>query len=44
MAITVLAAAKYPIASGESPVVNMWWTQRPKLRNAVAMIARTTRV
>ncbi len=44
MATAMLAAAKKPIPIGESPVVYMWCTQSPKLRNPVATSASTISV
>jgi hypothetical protein len=42
MATSMLAAEKKACASGGMPVVNMWCTQRPKLRNPVASTDSTT--
>ncbi len=44
MAINMLAAAKKPMPTGESPLVNMWCTHSPKLMNAVASRATTMSV
>jgi hypothetical protein len=44
MATASDAAEKNPSEIPGSPVVNMWCTHSPKLRNAVATIASTTSV
>lgn len=37
----MLAAEKKPRDSAGMPVVNMWWTQSPKLKKPVAISATT---
>ena len=39
MAISIVAAEKAAIGVGPRPVVNMWWTQTPKPRKAMAAMA-----
>lgn len=41
METAMLAAEKMPSAAFGIPVVNMWCTQRPKLKKPVAMRATT---
>ena len=36
MAISIVEAAKMALGVGPRPVVNMWWTQTPKPRKAMA--------
>src|SRR3546814_14866504 len=40
METAIDAAEKKPVEMGGRPVVNMWWTHRPKLLKPVAKIGR----
>ena len=41
IATAALAAEKKPSDTAGMPVVNMWWTHRPKLKKPTAMSAAT---